>query len=607
MAITIETAPTNYGRVYDTNRLMYKFSSTNSNNPNFRFYISVGVGDITQNPVTYSSIAIVRKRPLANGTCFFNPAELWSNYLTQDIDVNVSSLQECLNSNSMFQIAVGEEYGDTPELINPSIVIAEPIMLYNGLQEYIPYDIEAYGGGNLQWVMSGTTVTQSSWVECGTWTNETGTFGTQEIKFTGADIMNLTSIQISYTDSSNTNRTGCLNSISTDEYVAFYSSADVNEVFFIRYGSKVDTATSTTWSDITYEDKGSTMSTAGFADGAKIIIKYTELNETRGPGRWLTDATEFQVAPYEYNNLYFIAGYQDKPTYARIKVYYWSDGVEPVGPGGGGSELMSYVNNASKIKRNINIAQSAPNPDAIIQGFKPPPPDEDPGDPDTGGDPITPSFKYFISSYNTGMTLNYTNLYNQMYYIPTGPKELEALGIFDRANGDGGWISYKIDLTNSIASPTKIYNKYPMWYYKKLKCDKYDPIQLFWLNPHGGFDTYTFYKKNYIEYDVQQTRWQHRFSDTYTLGERGTTVYKTLANKKVVLNTDYLTASESQTLSQLLMSPEIYATYTYNNGVYKIPYVIDDSKFQYKEVKNEKMVTYEITIIPAFNRVSQTS
>jgi len=607
MAITIITEPTDFGRVYDTNRLMYKFSSDNYTQPNFRFYIQVTLSDVDD--VVFETKSIVRKRALPDGTCYFNPAEIFSNYFSSDLTININSLTEALNSNKICFITVFEEWGDPSELKTSIYETTNQNMLYNGLQEYVPYDIEEYGGGNNKWVMSGVTISQSTWIEHSSWANELDTFGDGEIKFNNAvvdGISNLTSIEISYTDNSSGDAKVFLNGISTDEYICFVDTLDVNNCFFIRYGSKVDTPTKTTWSDITYESKGSTMLDSGFIDGAKINIKYTEFDETRGQGQFLTDATDFRVDTYEYGNLYFIASKEDKPTHARIKVWYWSDGVEPEIGGGGGYETNKYVNNSGKIAKDVNISISASNPDSVSRGFKPPDPIEDPGE-ETGGDPVTPNFKYMISSYNTGYTLDYTNVDNQMFYIPTGPVELAKLGLFDLADSEGGWVSYRIDLTNDIKNPTKIYNKYPVYYYRKSKCNKYDPIQLFWLNPHGGYDSYTFNKKNYIEYDVKRTLWEHRFSDTYTLGERGTTVYKTKATKRSVLNTDYLSGTESQILSQLQQSPEVYAAYSYAGNIYKIPYIVEDTKYQYKELKNEKAIVMEIVISPAWSRVSQTS
>ena len=465
--ITIETQPSDFGRVYDTNRLMYKFSSTNYTEANFRFYISVGFGDITQNPVTWTSIGIVRKRPLTDGTCFFNPAELWSSYLEQNLELNTTGLVECLNSNSQFTLAVAEEYGSTPVVVGPSVVEGDTFMLYNGLQEYIPYDIEIYGGGNEQWVMTGDTV----------------------------------------------------------------------------------------------------------------------------GGKYLTDAIDYKVDVYDYGSLHFIAKSADRPTHMRVKVYYTNVGVA-IG-NGGGLELASYMDNSSDIEKSRNSSISSPNITTSKDGGR--------------GQLVPPSFKQRVSSYYDGIALSYSTTNNQMYQIPTGPKELDALGVFDHADVNDGWLSYQIDLTDGLFPTSIVYNSDPMYYYRKSKCSKYEPVQIFWLNPHGGYDTYTFYKKNYISYDVDRTTWQHRFSDTYTLGERGTTVYKTKAVETITLNTDWLSESESQTLSQMVMSPDVNLVYDYLGEIYKIPYVISTSKLQYKERKNEKMVSYEIEITPAWNRVSQTS
>jgi hypothetical protein len=598
--ITIETSPVDFGRIYDTNRLMYKLSSTEATRPNFRFYISVGY--YPADDLTFTPIGNVRKRPLADGTCFFNPAELWGNKLSSDLQIDITTLQECLNSNAQFQLIIFEEYGEPPELVQASIIETELVMLYNGLQEYIPYDIEVYGGGNMQWVMSGVTTSTSAWRTCGTFSYGSPATTTGHIFFEFEhDVSDITDIGINYIDLSGINVRGCLDSIPIDTYIKFADLVDVDNYVIFSAAHLGNLTYNKEFSDLSYVMAGAHFNvTTGFSIGTKVVVSFSVLPEdTTGTGRYLTDALDFQVSEDDYSNLYFIASKEDRPVYARITVRYWNEGVA-INNGGGGLDMMSYVQNANTIVSSKNSAESAPNPttrsadwadDIIIK---------DPGE------PVKPVFRNMVSTYTTGFDLSYTNDNNQMYYIPTGPKELDALGIFDHADANGGWLSYDINLTDGYFL-TKIYNKYPMNYYRKDKCDKYGPWQLFWLNPHGGFDTYTFYKKNYIEYDITQTRWEHRFSDTYVLGERGTTVYKTLANKKVVLNTDYLSASEVQILSQLNMSPEIYATYEYLGVIYKIPYVISDTKFQYKDKKNEKMVSMDITIVPAWNRVSQTS
>lgn len=472
MAITVLTSPSDFGRVYDTNRLMYKLSSTNYTEQNFRFLIILYSGDITNDPVTYTKIATIKKRPLTDGTCFFNPAEIFSNYLTYDIDIDHTVLNEALNSNMKFSVVVFEIFGD-PQVAYYETLAGQPV-LFNGLQEYIPYDIEAYGGGNNQWVMSGATDEQ---------------------------------------------------------------------------------------------------------------------------GKFLTDALDYRVDTYDYASLYFLASKEDRPTHARYTIYYWDTFQQSFPNDGTGWDIQRYTDNSTSINYSTNISISAPTPIST-------PPDDDIGtDP---GEPTPPVFKSYIADYITGFTISYTNTNNQMYYIPSGPAQMESMGLFDNLSG-ATWISYQVDLTDGLTDESTVYNTYTMTYYRQNKCSKYDPWQLFWLNPHGGFDRYTFYLKNYISYDLERTMWQHRFSDTYTLGERGSTVYKTKVDETIMLNTDWLTESESQIISQLFMSPEVYASYKYKGLVYKIPYVIKDTKAMYKEIKNEKMVSYEVNVMPAWNRVSQTS
>jgi len=592
MAITIETQPQDFGRVYDTNRLTYKLSSTHAAEPNFRFYIRVYVGDITKNPIQYEKVGTVRKRPLQNGTCFFNPSELWNNYITHDLEIDISSLQEALNSNSSFYISIAEEYGD-PIHIDLTPVESNKITLYNGLQEYIPYDIEAYGGGNNQWVMGSEDIVEG-YTRAGTWTS------TNNSSVLPGEIYIVYDYPPSVAIVSLRNITGGFNSnipnISPGEYVVLKNTSDTTKSMILTFDSQVDHETYTIWQDITIVSN--TMPQSYFNDGEKLTIDWQELNNTEGQGKFLTDALDFQVDNKDYSNLYFLSSKDDRPSAVRIKVYYWSDGSLPGGlinP----PERGLVTNNSRTLQRKTNKAESVPNPTI---GFE--------QDDSTGSDigrPTLPEFTYFISSYNTGYNLSYTNVNNQMYYIPSGPQELSDKGIFDWANSKGGWVSYKIDLVDDYNNPTKIFNKYPMWFYRKDKCEKYDPWQIFWMNPHGGFDRYTFYKKNYISYDLERTTWEHRFSDEYVLGERGKTIYKTKATKNIELNTDWLSASEAQTLGQMMMSPEIFAVYEYKGNVYKIPYVINDGDFDYKEVKNEKVVSMKINITPAWNRVSQTT
>lgn len=204
--------------------------------------------------------------------------------------------------------------------------------------------------------------------------------------------------------------------------------------------------------------------------------------------------------------------------------------------------------------------------------------------------------------YEIHIPLTYTPTENNMWYIPTGPAQLSQLGAFLIAGNK--WTKYKIDL---IDSSGYTYNLNPMFYFRKNKCGKYNPYQLFWLNPHGGFDSHIFYMKNRINFNIERILWEHRYSDTYQLGERGTTVYKTIVEQEITLQSDWLTQSESQILNQLTMSPEVYMLYIFNGNPFKIPLVVNDTQTEYADKKLDKMVNMTIKVSPAYKRISQTT
>ena len=213
----------------------------------------------------------------------------------------------------------------------------------------------------------------------------------------------------------------------------------------------------------------------------------------------------------------------------------------------------------------------------------------------------------YIASYTGSTTFSYTANYTGMYYFACGPAQLALItGYTAGITGltsilHPKWVYYKIDLE----SDTFTFNSKSIYFYRKDKCSKYEPWQLFWLNPHGGFDRHTFYKKNYTEYDIERTNWTHRYSDTYTLGERGLSTMNVKSKEVITLNSDWLAASETQLLTQLVHSPEIYALYKFVGNCYKIPYVAVDTNFEWKNIKNEKMVQMQIKIQPAHTRITQ--
>ena len=96
------------------------------------------------------------------------------------------------------------------------------------------------------------------------------------------------------------------------------------------------------------------------------------------------------------------------------------------------------------------------------------------------------------------------------------------------------------------------------------QCSKYSPIRLTWLNRLGGFDSFNFNMKSEEKEDIKRASYKqepHNFTGThweYTKQSRGTTDYNIQTQKKLKVNTDYLTDAESVWMEDFASSPLVF-------------------------------------------------
>jgi len=163
---------------------------------------------------------------------------------------------------------------------------------------------------------------------------------------------------------------------------------------------------------------------------------------------------------------------------------------------------------------------------------------------------------------------------------------------------------------SKTASGTRVLNTKPFFVYKKPKCDKYTKWQLFWLNPHGGFDNYTFDKIKDIDYNIERTTYKQRLpTDSYSTYDAGEKIFDIKVEEIITLRTGLLTQLESQLIMQLVQSPVVYGitTYYYNDAHYPygVPYIVVTDAIRYGQKNNTKEVMYEIQIRPANQKILQ--
>ena len=96
-------------------------------------------------------------------------------------------------------------------------------------------------------------------------------------------------------------------------------------------------------------------------------------------------------------------------------------------------------------------------------------------------------------------------------------------------------------------------------------CLKYEPIEVYWLNKLGRFDSFSFNFLNEKSYQTTKSYFQK--SNGAFVGnvfvrnnlESGDTAFNTKIESKVKITTDYINDIESQWLSELVMSPLCFA------------------------------------------------
>lgn len=242
------------------------------------------------------------------------------------------------------------------------------------------------------------------------------------------------------------------------------------------------------------------------------------------------------------------------------------------------------------IKDTPSYEQSVPNPSQKVQAME----------------------SQFVSNdyprllrYDTGITILY-DLRSIGYYIPIGPGNQPdniLSGLTDT------WIYYDIDLIYNTVSGDTILNNYPIRVYKGCFSDKYDKWQLFWLNPHGGFDTYIFNKKTEINYKIKKSTYKQKIPPTFSPYTAGEKVFNVNVEEEITLRSDLLTQKESQLLTQLVYSPVVYALkyYLYNDvrTYFVVPYIITTDDWKYEQKKNDKEIFVELKMRASNSKILQ--
>ena len=193
-----------------------------------------------------------------------------------------------------------------------------------------------------------------------------------------------------------------------------------------------------------------------------------------------------------------------------------------------------------------------------------------------------------ISTFNIPFELGSASL----YHLPTGLKNLVNGGYIDQATADDTayWTLVGVDIDDN-----EVTAKYGYW----IESDcKYNPVHLYWLNQMGGWDSYSFIKKNERSIEVEKKRYKQYLGDynnattdnpfsteafSRSLTEREPIV-KTFLN----LNSNWLTESEFKYMRDLFRSKSVWMVDDNVDGYSVVPVVVEDNNYLMRRERNSR-------------------
>lgn len=193
-----------------------------------------------------------------------------------------------------------------------------------------------------------------------------------------------------------------------------------------------------------------------------------------------------------------------------------------------------------------------------------------------------------VTTFNIPMEF----LNSGILHIPAGLKNLVDGSFITQSQADDTqfWTIVGVDI-----SDVEVTAKYG--FYIDEDC-KYNPVHVYWLNQMGGWDSYSFIKKNERSIDVEKKRYKtylgnYNTADVTTpfdtknysrsLNEREP-ITKTFIN----LTSDWITESEYKWMKDLFYSKSVWMVDDNVDGFNILPVVVEDTNYLMKRERNSK-------------------
>lgn len=206
-----------------------------------------------------------------------------------------------------------------------------------------------------------------------------------------------------------------------------------------------------------------------------------------------------------------------------------------------------------------------------------------------------------LFSFDIPMTFDEGSL----LFLPTGLKNLVNGAYIDDTTADNTAFYVYAGYNESDEQVTTKYG-----YYISDDC-KYNPVHVYWLNQMGGWDSYSFIKKNERNIEVERKRYKSyqgdfnsaTFSQPYETKNytRELTEREPIVNTFINLTSDWLTESEYKYMKDLFMSKSVWMVDDNVDGYSIVPVVVEDNGFLMKRERNSKKYNQNLRLQIASN------
>lgn len=187
-----------------------------------------------------------------------------------------------------------------------------------------------------------------------------------------------------------------------------------------------------------------------------------------------------------------------------------------------------------------------------------------------------------------------------LYHLPTGLKNLVNGGYVDQSTADSTkfYTVVGVDISDN-----EVTAKYGYWVDEDCK---YNPVHLYWLNQLGGWDSFSFIKKNERSIDVERKRYktyQGDYNNATTDNPFSTQAFsRSLTEREPIVKTylnltsDWLTESEFKYLKDLFRSKSVWMVDDNTDGYSVVPVVVEDNNYLMRRERNSHKYNQNIRL-----------